>query len=50
MTFEILNPEFRCKKESKDFIYVPKKKQKMKGKKKERNAETEVLGGKPPVT
>ena len=33
MTFELLNPEFRCKKESKGFIYLPKKKQKMKGKK-----------------
>ena len=43
MTFELVNPEFGCKKEIKDFIYVPKKG------KKERNAETQVLGVKPPV-
>ena len=49
MTFELLNPEFHCKKESKDFIYVPKKEAKNERQKK-RNAETEVLGVKPPVT
>ena len=36
MTFELLNPEFRCKKEGKDFIYLPKKKQKLKGKKRKK--------------
>ena len=49
MIFELINPDFRCKKESKDFIYVPKKEAKNERQKK-RNAETEVLGVKPPVT
>ena len=37
MTFELINLEFRCKKESKDFIYLPKKEaKKMKGKKRKK--------------
>ena len=48
MTFELLNPEFRGKKEIKHFIYVPKKE--AKNERKKRNAETKVLGVKPPVT
>ena len=49
MTFELVNPEFGCKKEIKDFIYVSKKGSKKLKVKKERNAETQVLGVKPPV-